>query len=728
MAYKIIINAGKRQFTKLVGLAAGLLAALRKKKKHTVLNVDIGDDAVVYTKGDKMLAFAKRWLPVFSQQPTLETLNRLGDEGRVFVYGNVPNVLMRAFQNGVIISIRHPDGTWGNVAGTAPYDEVIIPEFRDQTQPPLYSQRAVYLIKASADGTTICLLADTCLDTVTGYVRAQLMSPVTLEYSGGGWQAAVPVTGERVGRDHAVDVTDGQTVAVFGYDMDGLNIWSCRGTPAWQHTLNSFMPPITNEHKLAVADGYVLFTGFSYADWIGPDTGAAVWAGILYTDAGTTSTVYDSGVLEGVLITIVGASGGEWYGMATFVGIDRNPNAYDTAYAIITRVGVITGYVRNPDTGVETHSGTVTTVVVAAGVGGSVSTLYSDTYEGVLRVSDGGTSYAAPKYPEISLSAADTFDAAVSIIINSHITVYSRGANGAWTQDMALDVGGSVAQASSNLIGYRTPPPYTSTIRWNGSESISQSGFCLMSRETVSCRPHGAFYENRPTDGNISIVLLRQNEAGSAWLGAALVRDSDGRYTEVCRFSAPVDEFNRTTITAAASPDLAVVAVLRASSATVVMTEVYVRSGGTYERVYSRAEANMTTPYGGFIAEVAADGTQAMFGVLDTLIVLRVKQGTLEEGEKRVVEADRVLVGFRGVGGTSAYPLVFLDIPDEGVFFNAQTGQAFQTITRPLIHVAPRPTMIEPENGAPYVFGDNTVLEYRLAPPASNDTGGSEEV
>lgn len=724
MAYRIIINAGKRQFTKLVGLAAGLLAALRKKKKHTVLNVDIGDDAVVYTKGDKMLAFAKRWLPVFSQQPTLETLNRLGDEGRVSVYGNVPNVLMRAFQNGVIISIRHPDGTWGNVAGTAPYDEVIIPEFRDQTQPPLYSQREVYLVKASADGTTICLLADTCLDTVTGYVRAQLMSPVTLEYSGGGWQPTVPVTGERPGRDHAVDTTDGQMVAVFDYALGGLNIWSCRGTPTWQHTLVGFMPPVPgdNDVRLAAADGYVLWVGVVVADWTGQTTNSYVWAGIFYTAAGTTSVVYDSGMLVGAIITNLG------YYKATSGNIDRNPETYGLAYAIMTSVCAITGHTYDMPTGIETFSGTVTTVVVAAGAGGAVSTLYSDTYDGLLCIYNDHTGAVTLYYPEISFSGADIFEAAVKLIIDGQITVYSRGASGAWTQDVALDVGGSVDRAGSNLIGYRTPPPYTSVIQWNGSERISQDGYCLIVFTTRTCRAHGAFYENRTSHGDISFVAMRLDETGTEqWQALVLIHEDDGRYTEILRFAGLNDTFSPDA-GMAMSADRSIVAVMWAPTLTTASLDVYMRSGSAYERIYRSEEPYFYSALIESAAEVSADGSRVLFNVASTMIALRVKLGTLEEGEKRVVEIDRVLTSHWGRNGTSAYPLVYPDIPDEGVFFNAQTGQAFQTITRPLIHVAPRPTMIEPENGAPYVFGDNTVLEYRLAPPASNDTGGSEEV
>ena len=135
MGYQIIIKAGKRRYKKLLGLALGFVAALHKKGRPLMMEASVGDDAVIYTRGKRVLAFAKRWMVWWRQEPRPGYEARLGVGGWTTEAGDVRNVIVRTQRDGLMISIRHPDGTWGSVDGSASCDEVPIKAFKDHDLP-----------------------------------------------------------------------------------------------------------------------------------------------------------------------------------------------------------------------------------------------------------------------------------------------------------------------------------------------------------------------------------------------------------------------------------------------------------------------------------------------------------------------------------------------------------------------------------------------------------------
>lgn len=711
MGYQIIIKAGKRRYKKLLGLALGFVAALHKKGRPLMMEASVGDDALIYTRGKRVLAFAKRWLAWWRQEPAEGYLDRLGAPGIVQVSGDVRNVLIKAFKNGLLISIRHPDGTWGSADRSASCDEVVIPEFQAQTLAPGW-YRVVIVVKTSDDGKKICLLANTVVQG-SGFPYV----PVTLTYDGT-WQATVSETGA-LSYSPVTDLVDFQTV-VYVDNSGDFKIWSCRDTDTWYSASYELVlrgSETQGRVMYGAADGVVMYTAQNYAPPTDYYDAAVLQAAVFYVGGGTVTETFNTGPVYCHGVPYVQGYINRYY--VAGCRLDRDPTIDPYPCGIYMRVPTITAYVPPGGLGYSQYNGTVQTTAYGVGPGGAVTTLAQETYSGNLLVLYNGNVYAV-NVPTAGLEPAGYYDPAATFVYGTARTAYYRGANGAWGAGLSIGQYDSYVRLAPNLRVWTNYDDSSAYAEWNGGSLYGSS--TLASVYSYRCLPHGTFGESRVMDGTLVALSVRHSD--DEWDSAVLVRGSDGAYTTVCQVSGAEIQQSNHRVLPAANPTHSVVAVLWAPEEGTALLDIYWKQGSAYERIYRDPYSMAVMPYGGGrVVEVSEDGKLVMCTIDGWHRAFSIKYGELEEGEQRVTVLDE-LVTDSAPEGPVVWPLLDDEgnTIQEGGFFNGQDGRAFQSLEdQPDAPIAPRPTVIEPEEGAAYMFGSGMVLKYLLEAPPSDE-------
>lgn len=727
MGYQIIIKAGKRRYKKLLGLALGFVAALHKKGRPLMMEASVGDDALIYTRGKRVLAFAKRWLAWWWQEPEEGYLDRLGAPGHVAVAGDVRNVLIKAFKNGLLLSIRHPDGTWGSVDGSTSCDEVIIPEFQAQSLPGWYI-RSVYLVKATDDGRKICLLVNTAFS--GGEYPAV---PATLTYDGT-WQATVPLTGS-LGAYPILDYTTFQTVACQKSSSDSdFTIYSCRGSDEWysetyEDLYAGNLSPSTSGVRYGVADSVVVYTTQNFADPTDAYDAAVLRAAVFYAGDGTVTKTFDTGDISchAGAYTTQGGSFGSTSGRLAKCRVESDPVNSRGTYSFILRSVIITNHVWSGPGANQTHTyyGTIITTVYGARPGGAIATLAQETYSGIIHIYSSTTGYSTLHAPQATFDSAGYYDPAVTLLYGSARSDFYRGADGNWVVGPVTGPNErSYTRLAPDLRAWTNGLEQASYVEWN-SGSLYASGGAYASVPVVAykCLPHGTFEVLRVMDGTLIEVAVRHSEF--EWDSAVLVRGSDGAYITVCQVSGAEIKPFANRVLPAANPTHSVVAVFWSSELGVGVFDIFWKQGSTYERIYRDTMGIAPTSQSGakrFVG-VSEDGKLVLCGVEGWHRAFSIKYGELEEGEERVTVLEELFTGSRA-DGAIIWPLVNDDgsATQEGGFFNGQDGRAFQSLEdRPDPPTAARPTVIKPEEGEAYMFGSGMVLKYLLEAPPPNE-------
>lgn len=729
MGYQILITAGKRRYQKILGLALTFVAALHKKNTPVVMETDVGDDALIYTRGKRVLAFAKQWVKVFEQVMFEGHTSRLGAPGYELHIEPRGNVLIRAFKNGVTISIRQADGSWTSADGSATHDEVIIPEFQAHT-PALYSMRAVYVVKSSADGKKICLLANITTG-LTAYTT-DFMTPVSLEYSGS-WQATLPeYTSATVSSTHEEwkpDAEDYQTVAALRSGR--LYMWSCRDADAWyaqKHDVIGKGLTVDGWKGMFVNDGIVLFAAQNYGEWIGTGiTGAAIEARVYVAGSGEFTETFNSGVITcSAGARVINFSSGTMDYITKCHAASSTATSYGCAFIMATTY--ITSH--SSDASSETWYGTATATWYGIGPNGAVAQIDAQTYSGALITRNHLVGVYGKPAPDASIAAADYFDPAIRTAYGNTYAWYFRDVQGSWVAAPDpnygwVSSGGYIRLAPGFRASYYGSPGPTTTLEWNGSESITGYGYAIAVR-CFKNLPHGTYAVSRIMDADLLNAAVYHNPYDDEFDAAVLIQEPVGQFTKVCTVSGvSVTPGGVDLVLSATSPSHNVVAVMWSPSKGEAFFDIYWKQGSGYERIYRSRTMYVTSAGfdGSRAVLVSANGSLVLFSADNVYYTYKVKFGELEPGEQRVVAAEYV--------SASGEPPVLDSVLDgmgddtnEGAFFHGAENRAFQTIAvgaTPFPGNVLRPTVIEPDEGEPYMYGySGTILENRLAKP-SND-------